>query len=63
MNVHDVLLNMQLNRLIFEFDCCNHFNVFKTFMFSLKNSLDFRFILNFIFIEFVDSLNQFTSFT
>ena len=54
---------MQLNRLIFEFDRCNHFNVFKALMFSLKNSLDFRSTLNLIFIKFVDSSNQFTSFT
>ena len=63
MNVHDILLNMQSNCLIFESDRCSHFNVFKTFMFSLKNSFDLRFILNFVFIEFVNSLNRFTSFT
>ena len=63
MNVHDVLLNMQLNRLIFELDRCNHFDIFKTFMLSLKNSSDFRFTSNFIFIKFVDSLNWFTSLT
>ena len=63
MNVHNILLNMQSNCLIFEFDRYNHYNVFKTFMFSLKNSLDLRFISNFVFIEFVDLLNRFTSFT
>ena len=63
MNVHDVLLNMQSNRLIFEFDRCSHFNIFKTFMFSLKNSLDLRFISNLIFIKFVDLSNRFISLT
>ena len=63
MNVHDVLLNMQSNCLIFEFDRCNHFNAFKAFMFSLKNSFDLRFISNFVFIKFVNSLNRFTSLT
>ena len=32
-------------------------------MFSLKNSFDLRFILNFVFTEFVDLLNRFSSFT
>ena len=32
-------------------------------MLSFKNSFDFCFILNFIFIKSVDSLNRFTSFT
>ena len=63
MNVYDVLLNMQLNRLIFEFDRCNYFDVFKAFISFLKNSFDLRFTLNFVFIKFVDSLNRFTSFT
>ena len=63
MNVHDVLLNMQSDHLIFKFDRYNHFETFKTFMFSSKNSFDLCFILNFVFIEFVDSLNRFTSFT
>ena len=63
MNVHDVLLNMQSNRLIFEFDRYSHFDIFKTFMFFLKISLDLRFISNFVSIEFVDSSNRFTSFT
>ena len=63
MNVYNVLLNMQSNYLIFEFDCCNHFDVFKTFMFSLKDSPDLRFTSNFVFIEFIDSSNRFTSFT
>ena len=63
MNVHNVLLNMQSDCLIFEFDYCSHFDVFKTFMFSLKNLFDFRFISNFVFIKFVNSLNRFTSFT
>ena len=57
MNAHDILLNMQLNHLIFEFDYCNHFDVSKTFMFSLKNSFNLRFISNFVFTEFVDLLN------
>ena len=63
MNIHDILLNMQSNHLIFEFDCCNHFDVFKTFIFFSKNLFNFRFTLNFVFIEFIDSSNQFTSFT
>ena len=63
MNVHDVLLNMQSNCLIFELDRCSHFNAFKTFMLSLKNSFDFRFNSNFVFIKFVDSSNRFTSLT
>ena len=63
MNVYNVLLNMQSNCLIFEFGRCSHFNVFKTFMSFLENSFDFRFISNFVFIEFVDSSNRFTSFT
>ena len=63
MNVHDVLLNMQSDCLIFEFNCCNHFDVFKAFMFSLKNSFNLCFTSNFVFIEFVDSSNRFTSFT
>ena len=63
MNAHDVLLNMQFNRLIFEFDYYNYFDVFKTFMPSLKNSFDFRFTSNLVFIKFVNSSNQFTSFT
>ena len=62
-NVYDVLLNMQLNRLIFELDRCNHFDVFKTFMLSLKNSPDLRFTSNLVFIKFIDSSNWFTSFT
>ena len=62
MNVHNVLLNMQSNYLIFEFDCCSHFDIFKTLMPSLKNLFNFRFILNLVFIEFVDSFNQLTSF-
>ena len=63
MNVHDVLLNMQLNHLIFELDRCNHFDAFKTFMPFLKNSSDFRFTSNFVSTEFFDSLNRFTLFT
>ena len=63
MNVHNVLLNMQSDRLIFKFDHYNHFDAFKTFMSFLKNSLDLRFISNLIFIKFVDSSNRFTSFT
>ena len=63
MNVHDVLLNMQSDCLIFEFDYCNYFDILKAFMFSLKNSLDLRFISNSVFIEFVDSSDRFTSFT
>ena len=55
MNVYDVLLNMQSNYLIFELDRCSHFDVFKIFMSSLKNSFDFRFISNLVFTEFVDS--------
>ena len=54
---------MQLNCLIFEFDYCSYFNIFKTFMLFSKNSFDLCFILNFVFIEFIDLLNQFTSFT
>ena len=54
---------MQLNCLIFKFNRCNHFNVFKTFMFSLKDSFDLRSTLNSVFTEFVDSSNRFTSFT
>ena len=54
---------MQSNYLIFEFDCCNHFDAFKTFMFFLKNSSDLRFTSNFVFIKHVDSSNRFTSFT
>ena len=57
MNVHDILLNMQLNCLIFEFDRCTHFGAFKTFMFSSKNFIDFRFILKLVFIEFVNSFD------
>ena len=63
MNVHNILLNMQLNYLIFEFDRCNHFDVFKTLMSFLKNSFDFRFTSNFVCIEFINSLNRFTSLT
>ena len=63
MNVHDVLLNILSDCLIFEFDCCNHFDVFKTFMFSLKNSLNLRFTSNFVFIKFIDLSSRFTSFT
>ena len=63
MNVHDVLLNMQSNRLIFELDRCNHFDVFKALMSFLKNSFDLRFTSNLVFIEFVDSSDRFTSFT
>ena len=63
MNAHDILLNMQLNYLIFEFNRCSHFDAFKAFMFFLKNSFDLRFISNLVFIKFIDSLNQFTSFT
>ena len=63
MNVHDILLNMQSNRLIFELDHYSHFDVFKTFMSFLKNSFDLRFILNSVFIEFVNSSDRFTSFT
>ena len=63
MNVHNVLLNMQSNCLIFEFDRCSHFDAFKTLMSSLKNSFDLRFISNFVFIEFVDSSNRFTPLT
>ena len=63
MNVHDVLLNMQSNCLIFEFNCCNHFDIFKTFMSFLKNSPDLRSTSNFVSIEFVDSSNRFTSLT
>ena len=63
MNIHDVLLNMQLNFLIFKFNRYNHFDVLKTFMSFSKNSFYFRFTLNFVFIKFVNSLNQFTSFT
>ena len=63
MNVYNVLLNMESNYLIFEFNCCNHFDDFKIFMFFSNNSFDFRFISNLVFIEFVNSLNQFRSFT
>ena len=63
MNFYNVLLNIQSNRLIFEFNRYNHFDIFKTFMFSLKNSFDFRFISNFVSIKFINSSNQFTSFT
>ena len=63
MNVYNILLNMQLNCLIFEFNHYNHFNTFKTFMFFLKNLFDLRFISNFVFIKFVDSLNRFILFT
>ena len=52
---------MQLNHLIFEFNRCNHFDIFKAFMLSSKNLLDLRFILNLVFIKFIDSLNRFTS--
>ena len=62
-NAYDVLLNMQSNYLIFESDYYNHFDTFKAFMFFLKNSSDLRSISNFVFIELVDSLNRFTSFT
>ena len=54
---------MQLNRLIFKFDRCNHFDVFKTFIFFLNNLFNFRFILNFVFINFINSFNWFTFFT
>ena len=54
---------MQLNCLIFEFNYYNYFDAFKIFMFFFKNSLNLCFILNFIFTEFVDSLNRFTLFT
>ena len=57
MNVHDILLNMQSNCLIFEFNRCSHFDAFKTFMLFLKNLFDLRFTLNFVFTEFVDLLN------
>ena len=60
-NIHDILLNMQLNRLIFEFDYYNYFDAFKAFMFFSKNSFNLRFILNLVFIELVNSLNRFTS--
>ena len=63
MNAYDVLLNIQSNCLIFEFDRCNHFDIFKTFMFSLKNSFDLRFILNLVSIKFVNLSDRFTSFT
>ena len=63
MNVYNILLNMQSNCLIFEFNCCSHFDAFKTFMSFLKNSFDLRFTSNFVFIKFVDSSNRFTSFT
>ena len=63
MNVHNVLLNMQSNRLIFEFDCYNHFDVFKAFMPSLNNSFDLHFTSNSVSTEFVDSSNRFISFT
>ena len=63
MNVYNILLNMQSNCLIFEFDRCSHFNVFKTLMLLLKNSFDFCFISNSVFIEFVDSSDRFTSLT
>ena len=54
---------MQSNYLIFEFNYCNHFDVFKTFIFSSKNLLDLHFILNSVFIEFVNSFDRFTLFT
>ena len=57
MNVYDVLLNMQSNYLIFEFDRCSHFDVSKIFMSFLKNSFNFRFTLNFVFIEFINLLD------
>ena len=63
MNVYDVLLNIQSNCLIFEFDRCSYFDIFKTFMFFSKNLFDLRFISNLVFIEFVDLSDQFTSFT
>ena len=63
MNIYNILLNMQLNRLIFEFDCCSYFDVFKTFILFSKNLFDFRFILNFVFIKFVNLFDRFISFT
>ena len=54
---------MQSNCLIFEFYRCNHFDIFKIFIFSLKNLLDFCFTLNLVFIQFIDLFDRFTSFT
>ena len=63
MNVHNVLLNMQLNCLIFEFNCCNHFDAFKALMLPSKNLFNLCFISNLIFIKFINSSNRFTLFT
>ena len=63
MNIYNILLNVQSDRLIFEFNCYNHFDVFKTFILSSKNLFNFRFILNFIFIKFVNLFDRFISFT
>ena len=54
---------MQSDYLIFELDRCNHFDAFKTFMFSSKNLFNLRFTSNLVFIKLIDLLNQFTSFT
>ena len=62
-NIHNILLNMQSNCLIFEFNRCSHFDAFKTFMFSSKNLFDFYFSSNLIFIEFIDLFDRFISFT
>ena len=62
MNVYNVLLNIHSDYLTFEFDRCSHFNAFKAFISFSKKSFDLRFIFDFISIESVDSLNQFTSF-
>ena len=62
MNIHEILLNMQLNQLIFEFNRYNYFDVFETFMLSLKRLINFRFILNFIFIKYSNFFNRFTLF-
>ena len=63
MNVYNVLLNMQSNRLIFELDRCSHFDVLKTFMLFSKNSFNLRFTSNLVFIKFINLSSRFTSFT
>ena len=62
MNVHNILLNMQLNCLIFKFDRCSYFDILKAFISFSKNLFNLYFTLNFIFIKFINSLNRFTSF-
>ena len=48
--------------MIFEFNYCNHFKVFKTFMFFSENLFDLRFTLNLIFIKSINLFKQFILF-